>query len=141
MATEKNNEGGFIITALSTDGGGIPRNFLLSHGLSLVRFDALTFSEFVDKCSLTPAKMLSLKNKGHLGLGADGDLVVVDPQRQEAVLTVVGGRVVMMYGVVVGSGGTIITTARGRKTLENRNLSTVEANIESSLLYSAPEKG
>jgi hypothetical protein len=50
MATEKDGQGRFVVTALSTDGGGIPRNFLLSHGLSLVRFDALTLLEFVHKC-------------------------------------------------------------------------------------------
>ena len=42
--TEKDKTGRFIIPALATDGGGIPRNFLLSHGLSLVRFDALSLA-------------------------------------------------------------------------------------------------
>jgi len=61
--TEKDNNVRFIIPALATDGGGIPRNFLLSHGLSLVRFDALSLTEFVQKCCRTPARMLGLPRK------------------------------------------------------------------------------
>ena len=138
MATEKNDRGQFIVTALSTDGGGIPRNFLLSRGLSLVEFDAMTLSEFVHKCSCAPAQMLGLPKKGHLGPGADGDLVVVDPDRHQALLTVAGGKVVMIDGVVVGSGGTIITTERGKKALENRGFATTVADLAGSLLYAAP---
>jgi hypothetical protein len=67
--TEKDQSGRFIIPALATDGGGIPRNFLLSHGLSLVRFDALTLTEFVYKCCCAPALMLGLPDKGHLAPG------------------------------------------------------------------------
>jgi hypothetical protein len=99
-ATERDKNERFIVTALSTDGGAIPRNFLLSHGLSLVRFDAWTLSDFVHKCCLAPARMLGLPQKGHLGPGADGDVVVVDPNSHEAELTVCGGRIVMANGVV-----------------------------------------
>jgi hypothetical protein len=138
MATEKDPQGQFIVTALSTDGGGIPRNFLLSHGLSLVGFDALTLPEFVGKCSWMPARMLGLPRKGHLGPGADGDLVVVDPRTRQAVLTVVGGEAVMIDGRVVGSGGTLVTTARGKKALQDRGIPTVNADLANSLFYTAP---
>jgi hypothetical protein len=138
MATEKDHSGRFIVTALSTDGGAIPRNFLLSHGLSLVQFDALTLSEFVQKCSWSPARMLGLPKKGHLGPGADGDLVVADPDTHQALLTVVGGKVIMNQGVVIGSGGTLITTERGQKTLEDENISFQVADLSSSLFYTAP---
>ena len=47
---------------LSTDGGAIPRNFLLSHGLSLVRFDAWSLSDFVHKCCRAPALMLGFNS-------------------------------------------------------------------------------
>jgi len=136
-ATEKNEKGDFIVTALSTDGGGIPRNFLLSHGLSLVRFNALSISEMVQKCCLAPARMLGLKNKGHLGIGADADIVVADPHTHEAVLTVAGGKVIMINGVVLGSGGTIITTQRGEKALDQRGISTVVVDLSQSLFYTA----
>jgi imidazolonepropionase-like amidohydrolase len=137
MATEKDESGRFIVTALSTDGGGIPRNFLLSHGLSLVRFDALTLSEFVQKCAWMPARMLGLPGKGHLGPGADGDLVVVDPEAHQALLTVAGGKVIMAHGVVIGSGGTLITTERGVEALEDQNVPVEVADLPGSLLYTA----
>ena len=101
------------MTALSTDGGGIPRNFLLSHGLSLVRFEAWTLLDFVQKCCWAPARMIGLLKKGHLSPGADGDLVVADPHSHDALLTVAGGKIIMVNGLITGSGGTIITTGRG----------------------------
>jgi hypothetical protein len=138
-ATEKDNQGRFIVTALATDGGAIPRNFLLSHGLSLVRFDALTLSELVHKCCWAPARMLGLPNKGHLAPDADADLVVADPNTHEAVLTVAGGHVIMNAGLVTGSGGTIITTAAGEKTLQARGIRAEVASLADSLFYRAPE--
>ncbi len=137
-ATEKDAQGRFIVTALSTDGGGIPRNFLLSHGLSLVRFDALSLLEFVQKCCQAPACMLGLPSKGHLTPGADADVVVADPNTHQAVLTVAGGNIVMINGIVIGTGGTIITTARGRKALEAQGIPAKVANLADSLFYNAP---
>ena len=137
-ATEKNDQGRFVVTALSTDGGGIPRNFLLSHGLSLVRFDALTLADFVHKCCWAPARMLGLSNKGHLAPGADGDVVVADPNSHQAVLTVAGGKVIMLDGIVIGSGGTIVTTERGVKALKEQGISAEVSNLADSLLYTAP---
>ena len=137
-ATEKDNQGRFIVTALATDGGAIPRNFLLSHGLSLVRFDALTLFELVHKCCWAPASMLGLPNKGHLAPGADADLVVTDPNTHEAVLTVAGGNVIMSNGLVIGSGGTIITTPSGAKALQAQHVRAEVANLTDSLFYHAP---
>ncbi|MBW2306681.1 MAG: amidohydrolase family protein [Deltaproteobacteria bacterium] len=137
LATEKNEKGGFIVTALSTDGGGIPRNFLLSHGLSLVRFEALTLLEMAHKCCLAPARMLGLKNKGHLGVGADADLVVADFRSHEAVLTVAAGRIIMVNGLVVGRGGTVVTTERGKKALARRGISATVVDLSRSLFYTA----
>lgn len=137
-ATEKNPAGGFIVSALSTDGGAIPRNFLLSHGLALVRFDALDLSQFVQKASWTPACMLGLFNKGHLAPGADADLVVVDPHRRVPLLTVAGGKIIMSGGVVVGRGGTLVTTDAGVKSLKRQGVDHVVADLERSLFYTVP---
>jgi hypothetical protein len=137
-ATEKNDRDQFIVTALSTDGGAIPRNFLLSHGLSLVRFDALTLFEFVHKCCRAPAGMLGLPNKGHLAPGADADIVVVDPTTHQAVLTVANGRIIMIDGLVIGAGGTIITTGHGIKAFQAKGVQTQAANLADSLFYNAP---
>jgi hypothetical protein len=138
-ATEKDEQGRFIVTALSTDGGAIPRNFLLSHGLSLVRFDALTLSELVHKCCREPARMLGLPNKGHLAPGADADIVVADPNTHQALLTVASGKIIMVNGLVTGSGGTIITTQSGMKALQDQGVQAETADLAGSLFYNAPE--
>jgi len=137
--TEKDENGRYIIPALATDGGGIPRNFLLSHGLSLVRFNALSLTEFVHKCCHTPAQILGLPNKGHLAPGADADVVVVDPSRQQAVLTVAGGKVIMVGGAITSKRGTIITTERGAKNLTARSIPAEVADLAGGLFYNAPE--
>ncbi len=134
-ATEKKENNQFIVTALSTDGGAIPRNFLLSHGLSLVRFDALTLSEFVHKCCHAPARMLGMPNKGHLAPGADADIVLVDPDSHQALLTVAGGKIIMSDGMVMGSGGTIIATEHGIKALRDKGVRAEAANLAESLFY------
>jgi len=56
-AAEKDN-GNFVVDAISSDGGAIPRNCILSHGLPLVRFCALTL-EVIDL-----EDSLFLKGKG-----------------------------------------------------------------------------
>jgi len=137
-ATEKDNTGRFIVTALSTDGGGIPRNFLLSHGLSLVRFDALSLPEFVEKTAWAPARMLGLPGKGHLGEGADADIVIADPVSHEAVTTIAEGRVIMIGGLITGTGGKIITTERGLEALQAKNVPALATDLGGSLFYNAP---
>ena len=137
-ATAKNPEGGFIVNALSTDGGAIPRNFLLSHGLALVRFDALSTAQFVQKTSGTPAHMLGLSNKGHLKPGADADLVVVDAERHIPLLTVASGQIIMAGGAVMGRGGKLVTTDFGVNSLTDQNVDHEVANLEQGLFYKAP---
>lgn len=86
--------------------------------LELIETGILSIAELVTKMSVNPARILGL-NKGHLGVGADADITVIDPGYKEIVdinrfaskgknspfdgweltglpvLTVVGGRVVM----------------------------------------------
>ena len=122
LASARRPDGGFAVECIATDGGGHPRNVILSCGLPLVRLGAFTLSEFVAKTSLHPARWLGLADKGHLGVGADADITVVDPARAKAVTTIVGGRVVMHRGVVCGHGSQIITTERGRRAIKRQGL-------------------
>jgi cytosine/adenosine deaminase-related metal-dependent hydrolase len=116
LATAKTNSE-FAIAALSTDGGAIPRNTTLKQGLALVRFGALSLEEFVRKACLNPARMLGLESKGHLGIGADADVIVVNPETAQAEWVVANGQVIMQAGEVVGRGGQLITTPAGCRTL------------------------
>jgi len=110
-------EGEFVVTALSTDGGAFPRNTTLPQGLALVRFGALSRRDFVRKACLAPARSLGLPEKGHLGSGADADLVVVDPDAACAEWVVAGGRLIVEAGEVVGTGGRMMTTSAGAERL------------------------
>lgn len=120
-AIAKNNSS-FIINALSTDGGQMPRNYLIDKGLALVKFDALSIEDFVQKASLNPAQMLGLCDKGHLSEGADADITIIDKDKQKAYATIVDGKIVMFNGEVIGKGGKIVTTERGVKALKEANV-------------------
>ena len=52
--------------------------------------------------------------------------------------TVAAGKVIMLDGIVIGSGGTIVTTERGLKALKDQGISAEVSNLADSLLYTAP---
>ncbi len=119
VASAKRPDGTFAVDAISTDGGCIPRNVTLAVGLSLVKFGALTLSEFVVKASVAAARHLRLADRGHLTPGkAAADVTVFDYERQRAVETIVGGRTVMKDGKLFGSGLQFVTTKAGQASLE-----------------------
>ncbi|MBM3471001.1 MAG: amidohydrolase family protein [Armatimonadetes bacterium] len=121
LATAR-RDGAFVIGGLSTDGGAIPRNFLVRHGLMLVQMGAWTLRDFVVKASLNPARMLNLPTKGHLGVGADADVTVVDLEAGRATWSVAGGRVVLAEGRVEGRGGTLLVSPAGEGAARSRGL-------------------
>lgn len=123
LARKKNNS--FVVDAISTDGGAIPRNVIVSHGMSLVKMGMMSLEDFVYKTSIMPAKMLGLHNKGHLSAGADADITVIDSESCKAVLTVANGKVCMYDGKVLNSGARIITTERGKKAVASTGLPTL----------------
>ena len=133
LAQAKRADGSFVVDAIGTDGGCIPRNVLLSVGLSLVKFGALTLTEFVQKTSLNPARHLRLADRGHLSEGAAADVTVFDFERQKAVETIADGKTVMKDGKLVGKGVTFITTERGRAALEKQGFATLTVD------FSGPE--
>ncbi len=91
----------------------------------LVRPGLLSPEELVMKMSVNPARILGLEGKGHLGVGADADITVIDPELKEIVdvnrfasraknspfngweltglpvVTIVGGQIVMQNRQIV----------------------------------------
>jgi predicted amidohydrolase len=135
LATAKRPSGEFVVDCISTDGGGIPRNVIVGMGLSLVKLQALSLAEFVRKTSTNPAKILGLKNKGHLGPNADADITVLDLARQEAVLSLANGKVIMHRGFVCGQGSRIITTADGEAAVRAEGLEAIVVDPADSSFY------
>lgn len=125
LAEAKRDDGSFVVDAISTDGGCIPRNVILSQGLSLVKLDVLSITEFVQKTSLNPARMLRLPSKGHFSVGADADITVYDYATQTPVASFVAGKKVLWQGKIVAKGASVICTERGRKTIEARGMRAV----------------
>jgi hypothetical protein len=134
-AVRRDTDGDFVVDAIATDGGSTPRNVAVEFGLCLVRYQALSMNDFVLKTSTVGAKMLGLHNKGHLGLGADADLTVLDIERGLAAMTIVGGKIIMAHGVIYGSGGTILTTPRGEAKVKDTGYNYQLVRPEEMLLY------
>lgn len=138
LATAKKADGGFIVDAISTDGGGIPRNVLLPAGLALVDLGGLTLQELVAKISYLPAQMLGLTNKGSLAAGWDADITIVDRLQRSAFATIIGGQVCYMDGKILGRGGRIITTAAGADYVRSQGLEPLIVDLaDSSVLRKA----
>jgi predicted amidohydrolase len=135
LATAKDETGRFVVDAISTDGGAIPRNFIVSKGLSLVHLDAMTLREFTAKTSYFPAQILGLSKKGSLTPGFDADITVVDLEARRPVMSFVQGDPVMVDGVVMRKAPRIITTARGAKALQDKGFLTYETSVADSWFY------
>jgi formylmethanofuran dehydrogenase subunit A len=73
-----------------------------------------TLSEIVTITSAGPARALGLAQKGHLGVGADGDVAIYD-ERPEALALFKAPRYVIKGGEVVVEDGQIRTVAEGRE--------------------------
>jgi len=117
----------FVVTAISTDGGAIPRNTTIEQGLALVEFGALSIDELVRKSCLSPARMFGLEQKGHLTPGADADIAIVDPAQRKPTWVIANGQVVLREGHVIGRGGRIATTPRGIPFLAEKGIESVTA--------------
>ena len=124
LASAKNDSGAFVVDCISTDGGGIPRNVTVEMGLALVKLQVLSMAEFVVKTSRNPAAILGLKNKGHLSIGADADISVLDLASQTPVMSLSNGRVIMRDGQVCGQGSRMITTPAGEAGIRAKGLET-----------------
>ncbi|MEW6624644.1 MAG: amidohydrolase family protein [Bacillota bacterium] len=122
-ATEKVKGGNrFVVDAISSDGGAIPRNFILTHGMALVKFGALSLPELVLKACYSPAQMFGLTSKGHLSPGADADLALVDFNTGAALYTIISGKLVFAEGVLNNTPGCLLTTDRGAGYLKSQGI-------------------
>ncbi len=135
LSTGKNESGEFIVDAVSTDGGSHPRNVAIQSTMALVKFHALTPLEMATKLSLTPSKMLGLVSKGHFSEGADADITVLDPEINEPTMSLVAGKLIMIDGQVVGTGGTLLVTPQGQKTAKDSGLPYQVVDLSNSKLY------
>lgn len=135
LATEKRDNGAFVVDAISTDGGGIPRNYILKYGLSLVKLGALSLEEFIWKASISPGRIIGFANKGHLGEGADADITVFDYRSQEAYMSIGSGKVIMYRGLVCGKGCNIATTKAGAGHVRDYHLNPVEIDVSKGAFY------
>ena len=141
LTTAKNSSGEFVVDAVSTDGGSFPRNVAVQSTMSLVQFGALTPLEMAQKLSLAPARMLGLLKKGHFSPGADADITVLDPNINKPVMSLVAGRVIMLDGKSVGSGGTLLVTPEGKNAAEISGLPYEVIDLSQSKLYAGHDGG
>lgn len=135
LATAKRENGDFVVDAISTDGGGIPRNYILKYGLSLVKFGALSLKEYVYKASINPGRIIGFKNKGQLGEGADADITVFDFNSQNPYMSIGNGKMIMYRGLVCGTGCNIATSKDGADFIKKMGLNPVVVNVGEGKLY------
>ncbi|MEW6661002.1 MAG: amidohydrolase family protein [Bacillota bacterium] len=138
-ATAKDTAGRFIVDALSSDGGMIPRNCILTYGMALVHFGALTLAELVLKSSYYPARMFGLLNKGQLGSGADADIAVIDPDTGKAEMTIIDGQICMVSGVLINRPGRVLTTERGVAHLKRQQVPHRVVDLSQSTYFKGKE--
>ncbi|MDP7261540.1 MAG: amidohydrolase family protein [Dehalococcoidia bacterium] len=136
LTAAKDSEGEFIIDAVGSDAGALPRNVNIEQSMRLVIFGALEPLELVQKLSLNPAKMIGLESKGRLTEGLDADITIIDPDLGKASYGFVGGELIMIRGRVVGRGGTILTTPRGERAMEATGLPFETIDITKAMMYS-----
>jgi adenine deaminase len=135
LTTAKNDSGEFIVNAISTDGGSHPRNVAIQSAMALVAFNALTPLEMAEKLSWNGAKMLGLHNKGHFSEGADADVTVLDPERNQPEMSLVAGKIIMFKRQPVGTGGTLLITSEGERTVAESGLPYQVTDLSQSQLY------
>ncbi len=136
-AAHKDSNNRFLIDAFCTDGGGIPRNVIVEKGMQLIKYGAITWEDFAIKSSLMPSRMFGWLNKGHLAVGADADITVLDPERGMAVMGINKGKVIMIEGTVKGEKGRILTTDRGEIKIKEANIDYELFNLNDCLLYNS----
>lgn len=119
-ARRENNS--FVVDSISTDGGALPRNVIIELGLSAVKLGVISLEDFVIKTSVNPSRVLRLKNKGHLTVGADADITIIEFSTQKAKATIVDGHYIMKKGQLMGHGTKILCTIQAKHYLTSRGI-------------------
>ena len=135
LTAARNQNDEFIIDAIGSDAGLLPRNVNIEQAMRLVKFGALEPLDMVLKLSLNPARMLGLASKGRLSEGNDADLTLIDPAGGRASYGIVAGRVIMMAGRVVGRGGTILTTEQGQTAVTATGIPFQTVDSAQAMMY------
>ena len=136
LTTAKKPDGNFIVDAVATDGGSIPRNIAIDSTMALVKFGALSPLEVAIKLSYNPSKMIGLKDRGHLSEGARADITVIDPQMGKAVASYVDGDPLLKDGNILKNGGRWLVTKTGEQEAITSGLDYEILDFNSSKLYS-----
>jgi adenine deaminase len=78
VAGQRRADTEFVVSALASDGGGIPRNVTLREALRLAVAGVWTWQDAVDKLTRVPARLLGDAELGRFSPGTRADLVVVE---------------------------------------------------------------
>ncbi|MBC8453361.1 MAG: amidohydrolase family protein [Chloroflexi bacterium] len=135
LTAAKNPNNEFIIDAIGSDAGALPRNVNIEQAMRMVKFGGLEPLEMVQKLSLNPAKMIGLSSKGRLAEGFDADITIIDPEAGRASQSFVAGELIMLAGRVVGSSGTILTTERGEKAVRETGIPHETIDLSKAMMY------
>jgi hypothetical protein len=135
LTTAKRSDGSFIVDAIASDAGVLPRNVNIEQGMNILRFGGLTPLELAEKLSYNPARMIGLVKKGRIASGMDADLTIINPTQGRAVMSFVAGHMAMMDGRAVGSGGKLLITDTGSAATESYGLPYETVDLANSLLY------
>jgi hypothetical protein len=135
LTVAKDDSGQFVVDAVATDGGYFPRNIAVSRTWAIAAMEALTPLEMATKLSWNPSRMFGLAGKGHLSPSADADVTVVDSETGRPSIGLVAGKVIMLGGHAIGSGGTLLVTEAGENAARESGLGYRVVDLSQSSLY------
>ncbi len=137
LTAAKREDGSFIVDAIASDAGVLPRNVNIEQAMNIMRFGGLTPLEMAEKLSFNPARMIGLEKKGRLSPGMDADLTVIDPEKGRASMSFIAGQMAMLDGRAVGKGGKLLITEAGTQAAESYELPFEVIDLSKSLLYAS----
>ena len=135
LTAAKRPDGSFIVDAIASDAGVLPRNVNIEQAMNMVRFGGLTPLEMAEKLSYNPARMIGLVNKGRIAAGMDADFTVIDPDAGQASMSFAAGKMIMLDGRAVGAKGKLLITEAAEVPDDHWGLDYEVVDLSQSLLY------